>query len=148
RSSSSEVCVGSRLCLLALLCSVVSFKLHGYNSPMSSTPAPPSSSPFDIFDPSVAWETRLAFIVDTMREMSEQTDPQTTVRAYGRRMRQIMPSDASVSLSRRDLASPRYRITRSSKWDGTLNPWEHRDQLPVFDRGLLGRLIYGDEPII
>jgi sigma-B regulation protein RsbU (phosphoserine phosphatase) len=111
---------------------------------MADTPTPPI---LNFFEPG-NWEIRLKFIVETMREMSQQTDPQTTVRAYGRRMRQILPSDASVSLSRRDLAAPKYRITRSSKWDGTLDPWKNRDRLPVFDRGLLGKLIYGDEPVI
>ena len=47
---------------------------------MSSTPAPSQTQPFNFFDPATDWQTRLAFIVDTMREMSEQTDPQTTVR--------------------------------------------------------------------
>src|SRR5215831_12927061 len=62
------------------------------------------------------WEERLALIVDTMREMSRQTDPQAMVRAYRARVRQIMPADRSLSLSRRDLTAPLYRITRSSTW--------------------------------
>ena len=94
------------------------------------------------------WEKRLSFVVATMREISRQTDPQAMVQAYGRRMRLVMPSDRSLSLSRRDLPCPQFRITRSSVWDGTLNPWRQRDQLPVFDGGLLAELIYGDLPSI
>jgi sigma-B regulation protein RsbU (phosphoserine phosphatase) len=94
------------------------------------------------------WEKRLAFVVETMREMSRQTDPQAMVRAYSARMRQVIPSDKNVALSRRDLPAPKYRITRSSSWDKAVNPWQQRDQLPIFDRGLLGELIYGNEPVI
>jgi sigma-B regulation protein RsbU (phosphoserine phosphatase) len=94
------------------------------------------------------WQDRLAHIVTTMREMSRQTDPQAMVRAYGQRMRELMPTDRMVSLSRRDLESPQYRITRSSLWKDELNPWKDVSKLPLFDRGLLGELLYGDEPRI
>ncbi|MDB5303192.1 MAG: hypothetical protein JWM97_741 [Phycisphaerales bacterium] len=93
-------------------------------------------------------DQRLAFILDTMREMSELTDPQMMVRRYGARMRQLVPSDRSLSLSRRDLHTPYFRITRSSSWEGELNPWRHRDQLPVLEGGLLAGCIYGDEPVV
>ncbi len=94
------------------------------------------------------WRERLAFIVETMRDMSRQTDPQAMVRAYATRMRQVMPTDRTVSLSRRDLEPPRYRITRSSLWKEEINPWRDKDRLPVLSGGLLGELIYGDEPRI
>src|SRR5437660_8704744 len=92
------------------------------------------------------WQERLAFIVETMRDMSRQTDPQAMVRAYGTRMRQLMQTDRTVSLSRRDLPPPKYRITRSSLWKEEVNPWQNKDRLPVLEGGLLGELIYGDEP--
>ncbi len=94
------------------------------------------------------WRERLAFIVETMRDMSRQTDPQAMVRAYATRMRQVMPTDRTVSLSRRDLEPPSYRITRSSLWKEEINPWRDKDRLPVLSGGLLGELIYGDEPRI
>jgi sigma-B regulation protein RsbU (phosphoserine phosphatase) len=94
------------------------------------------------------WRERLAFIVETMRDMSRQTDPQAMVRAYATRMRQVMPTDRTVSLSRRDFEPPRYRITRSSLWKEEINPWQDKDRLPVLSGGLLGELIYGDEPRI
>jgi phosphoserine phosphatase RsbU/P len=94
------------------------------------------------------WQTRLAFIVETMRDMSRQTDPQAMVRAYATRMRQVMPTDRTVSLSRRDLPPSKYRITRSSLWKDDINPWKDKDRLPVLEGGLLGELIYGDEPRI
>src|SRR5580692_7567644 len=83
-----------------------------------------------------------------MRELSRQTDPQLMVQTYSQRVRMVLPTDAFLALSRRGLEAPRYRITRSSLWDEPINPWKQPDRLPIFDRGLLGRLIYGDEPVI
>ncbi|MFI5461502.1 MAG: PP2C family protein-serine/threonine phosphatase [Isosphaerales bacterium] len=92
------------------------------------------------------WRSRLASIVDAMREMSLQTEPAEMVRAYGARVRELMPAARWISLSRRGLVSPRYRITRSSTWTETIDPWKQRDRLPLLEGGLLGALIYGDEP--
>src|SRR5215213_3066251 len=91
-------------------------------------------------------EERLAFVTDTMREMSEQTEPQAMVRAYSQRIRRLWPSDGYVSLSRRDLAAPRFRVTRSSVWERAgrvLNPWSQKNQIPILEGGLLAELIYG-----
>jgi sigma-B regulation protein RsbU (phosphoserine phosphatase) len=101
--------------------------------------------------PRLHWQKRLDYVVETMREMSTQTDPQTMVQAYGKRIRKILPSDTYVSLSRRDLPHPQYRITRATLWDKSdraVNPWEKRDQLPVFDHGLFGDLIYAERPTL
>lgn len=94
------------------------------------------------------WRERLDHIVEMMREMSRQTDPQAMVRAYRQRVTQLMPVDRSISLSRRDLDPPRFRVTRSSTWPDDVNPWREQHRLPVLDGGLLGELIYGDAPRI
>ncbi|WP_165229535.1 PP2C family protein-serine/threonine phosphatase [Aquisphaera insulae] len=94
------------------------------------------------------WQTRLAAITEMMREMSLQEDPQDMVRDYGSRIRAMLPSDAWISISRRGLESPKYRITRSSNWSEVVNPWKEKDRLPVLEGGLLGDLIYGNEPRI
>lgn len=96
----------------------------------------------------IPWQQRLAHIVDTMRRMSEFTDPQEMVNFYGERMEQYFRYDGFVSLSRRGLEPPYYRITRSGRWNEELDPWKNRDKLPVLSGGLLGELIYGDEPRI
>ncbi len=101
-------------------------------------PAPGSSSQ--------SWQARMDYVVDTMREISRQTDPQQMVEVYGKRVRQIMHADGFVSLSRRHLERPYYRITRSHVWGSERNPWKQRDDLPVFSRGILGELIWGDLP--
>ncbi len=94
------------------------------------------------------WQKRLALIVEMMRDMSVQTDPQEMVRTYAERVRHLLPSDRAISLSRRGLNAPKYRITRSSTWEEKINPWKERDRLPLLEGGLLAELIYGNEPTI
>jgi sigma-B regulation protein RsbU (phosphoserine phosphatase) len=94
------------------------------------------------------WRDRLAFVVETMKEVSRQVDPQQMVQVYSRRMRQVIPSDANLSLSRRGLKSGQVRITRSSRFTESVNPWKHGDRLPLIEGGLLARLIYGDELVV
>jgi phosphoserine phosphatase RsbU/P len=92
------------------------------------------------------WQKKLSIIVETMRDMSRQTDPQEMVRAYGERIQQFLPIDRRLSLSRRGLSYPYYRITRSTTWTENVNPWQNKDRLPLLQGGLLAKLIYGDEP--
>jgi len=94
------------------------------------------------------WRERLQAVVETMREMSTHTDPQEMVRAYGARMRQLYRNDGFLSLSRRGLKAPYYRITRHARWAGKINPWTEKERLPLLQGGLLGELIYGDQPRI
>jgi sigma-B regulation protein RsbU (phosphoserine phosphatase) len=91
---------------------------------------------------------QLAYIVETMREMSLQTDPQKMVQAYGARVRTLMATDRFISLSRRDLSPPRVLVTRNSQSTENINPWSQREQLKTLDGGILAELIWGDEPRI
>ena len=92
------------------------------------------------------WQERLAFIDRMMRDMSLEEDPQTMVRSYGSRVRKLMPAGRWISLSRRGLESPRYRITRSSTWTEEIDPWKDKSRLPLFEGGLLSELLYANEP--
>jgi sigma-B regulation protein RsbU (phosphoserine phosphatase) len=94
------------------------------------------------------WQERLAQVVELMQDMSRQTDPQEMVRSYGERVRLLLPSDRRISLSRRGLTAPKYRITRSTTWSANINPWKEKDRLPLLEGGLIAKLIYGDEPKI
>jgi sigma-B regulation protein RsbU (phosphoserine phosphatase) len=87
-------------------------------------------------------------IEDLMRDMSQHTDPQAMVRAYGERMRQLLPLGRRLSLSRRGLTYPHYRITRSTTWADEVNPWKEKDRLPLLAGGLLAELIYGDKTVV
>jgi len=95
-----------------------------------------------------SFQEKLDFVVEMMRDLSRQTDPQVMVGEYGKRMRQVVPSDANFSLSRRDLEAPYFRITRSSRWEAGVNPWKHPERLPVFKGGVIARIIYGDLPVV
>ena len=77
-----------------------------------------------------------------MREMSTHSDPQLMVQSYASRVRQLLPNNTFIALSRRGLPSPKYRITRSSKWNNSINPWKEPEKLPVLEGGLLGELLY------
>lgn len=94
------------------------------------------------------WETRLRHVVDTLREMSLYTDPQEVVRIYQEGVGQKMGWDHMVSLTRRGVEPPKYIVARSSRWRRQPNPWEERDQLPVFEGGDLGAFLYEGEPRI
>src|SRR3989440_8371945 len=102
----------------------------------------------DLLSAHGSWQERLDFVVEMMRALSRQTDPQKMVDNYGQRMRKIILPDAHMSLSRRELEPPYFRITRSSRWEGGINPWKNKDRLPVFDGGVLSRIIYADQPVI
>jgi sigma-B regulation protein RsbU (phosphoserine phosphatase) len=113
--------------------------------------APPGASArrpsfHSLFD--APWQQRMDFIVNTMRELSRQTDPQLMVQTYNKRMRELLPSDGWMSLSRRGLQRPSYRITRSHLWGSMHDPWQSKVPQVVFDRGLLSELIYKEEPSI
>ncbi|HEX6986095.1 MAG TPA: PP2C family protein-serine/threonine phosphatase, partial [Planctomycetaceae bacterium] len=75
-------------------------------------------------------------------------DPQEMVRAYARRMQVLFPVDRRISLSRRGLSYPSYRVTRFSEWPEDINPWRERHRLPLHEGGLFADLIYGDEPVL
>ncbi len=92
------------------------------------------------------WRTRLSLIVDTMREMSAQTDPQEMVAHYGVRMQKLLPRERMLALSRRGLGPPQYRITRYSGWKDPVNPWKQQSELPLLEDGILGELLYSGQP--
>ena len=96
------------------------------------------------------WRDELKFIVEFMRDLSRQTDPQIAANLYGKRLREggFLHSDGYLAVSRRDLKHPAYRITRSSTWKEDINPWTDKHRLPTFTTGLLSELVYSNEPAI
>lgn len=94
------------------------------------------------------WQGRLAAIVDLMRDMSRQSDPQEMVRTYASRVRQLQPNDGIISVSRRNLEAPWYKVSRASAWEHQPDPWREGHKLPHYNTGLLGELLYRDTPEI
>jgi sigma-B regulation protein RsbU (phosphoserine phosphatase) len=100
------------------------------------------------YDRSAGWQERVAFAVQTMRDISRQSDPEQMVWMYVSRVSQMLPNDRLMTLTRRNLKAPLYRITRSSTWTDPVNPWKQLNSLPQFAGGVLGDLLYGDEPAV
>jgi len=94
------------------------------------------------------WQQRLSQIDALMRDMSTQSDPQLMVKQYGQRMRSLYRNDGIVSLSKRGLETPKFRITRFSGWSEDIDPWKQPHKLPVLDRGILGELLYTGKPLL
>jgi len=94
------------------------------------------------------WQDRLNYVVAMMREMSQEQDPQKMVQAYATRVRKLLPGDRWLAISRRGLEPPNYRITRSTMFKQSINPWKEAHKLPVYDRGLLQELLYAGKPQI
>jgi sigma-B regulation protein RsbU (phosphoserine phosphatase) len=87
---------------------------------------------------------RLAAVVEMMKEVSLQSDPQELVATYGKRMAEFLGSDDFLSVSRRGLSYPHFRVTRSRKLGYQFDPWKQKDKLPLLSGGLLADLIYSD----
>jgi HD-GYP domain-containing protein (c-di-GMP phosphodiesterase class II) len=85
-------------------------------------------------------------VMAALRSVSAQHDPQAMLTEYRAATRGFLNIDRSVSLSRRDLPAPQYRITRSGIWPEPVNPWTERGRLPVLEGGLLGELLYAAQP--
>ena len=92
------------------------------------------------------WRARLAVSVDLMRELSRHSDPQEMYQVFSRRMDDLFPVTRRLSLSRRGLRNPAYRVTRFNLWKEPVNPWKETHRLPVHSGGLLAELLYADEP--
>ncbi len=101
----------------------------------------------DFFDTeSRNWRARLAVSVEVMRELSRYSDPQEMHAVFSRRMAQLFPVSRQLSISRRGLRFPQYRVTRCNLWTDPVNPWKEPHRLPVHEGGLLPDLLYGDQP--
>ena len=92
------------------------------------------------------WRARLAASVEVMRELSRYSDPQQMYAVFARRMAQLFPVSRQLTVSRRGLHFPQYRVTRFNLWTEPANPWKEPHLLPVHEGGLLAGLVYHDQP--
>ncbi|MFO0830422.1 MAG: PP2C family protein-serine/threonine phosphatase [Phycisphaerales bacterium] len=97
---------------------------------------------------SLPWRDRVRHIVDTMRDVSRQTDPQEMVRAYAARMRGTIAPGHILGLSRRGVRAPVVRLTRSSLWKQQPDPWRTPHALPTVQGGVLAEWLYSGEPVL
>jgi sigma-B regulation protein RsbU (phosphoserine phosphatase) len=89
---------------------------------------------------------RLAASVELMRDLSRSADPQEMYQLFARRMDDLFPVGRRLTVSRRGLRPPEYRVTRCSLWKDPVNPWKDGHRLPVHAGGVLAELLYADEP--
>jgi sigma-B regulation protein RsbU (phosphoserine phosphatase) len=82
------------------------------------------------------------------RELSVQDDPERLIQVFSQHADLILRTDGMLTVTRKDLGRPWYRITRSSRWIEPINPWTELPRLPLFDQGLLGDLLYGGQPLL
>lgn len=93
-----------------------------------------------------AVSARLEGVIDLVREISVHTDPNEMVLAYGLRVRRLAGTDGFISVSRRNMHPPTFRVTRTSQWEHTPDPWREVDRQPVYSGGVVARWLYGDRP--
>jgi phosphoserine phosphatase RsbU/P len=94
------------------------------------------------------WRAKLAISVDVMRELSRFSDPDEMYHAFARRMNQLYPTTRQISITRRGLDDPAFRVLRFSEWKDPVNPYKELHRLPVSQGGLFAELIENDEPCI
>lgn len=94
-------------------------------------------------------EHRLREVVEMLRETSRAgDDPQASVAAYAKRVRRWTDSDRVISISRRGLEKPHVRVTRSTTWKESIDPWKNFDRLPLFSSGFLSEVIHAGDPLV
>lgn len=92
------------------------------------------------------WEERLAKVVDIVRELSSIEDPRKLVSTFGEHIGKLLPRDRFMTLSRRGVEPPKFLVTRYSGWENAADPWSERHKLPLLEGGILGELIFCNEP--
>lgn len=94
------------------------------------------------------WRKNLDLVIQMVREMSSETEPQAMVRAYSKNINLLRRHQWTMAISRRGFKHPQYRVTRSPKTLKEVNPWKQPHLLPEFEGGLLADLVYANEAVI
>jgi len=99
-------------------------------------------------------DPRIGALTKVLREVSSVKDPAAMLKAFGPWIGQRFPRDAFVSVSIRDLPKGKYKITRSitneqkvlPQPSPTGNPWRDWDRLPIYEGGVIGKILATGEP--
>ncbi len=101
-------------------------------------------------------DSRIRQLLAMCRALSTATTPLEALGAFARWYWPLRPIDHTLSLSTRDLPEGQYRITRDIRVSEILagrqelapmEPWRHREAIPVSSGGILGRWIAGRGPV-
>ena len=78
----------------------------------------------DLFDStSRNARARLAVSVELMRELSRYADPDELYRVFSTRLNQLYPTSRQLTVSRRGLDRPQFRVQRFNLWKDAVNPY-------------------------
>lgn len=91
---------------------------------------------------------RLAVSVELMREFSRYADPDELYQVFAKRMAQFYPTDRQITVSRRGLDRPDFRVQRFNLWTNAVNPYRESSKLPIHSGGLIAEMLYDDQPIV
>lgn len=88
---------------------------------------------------------RVRQAIDAVRALSTIADPNDAYRSFRATTKHFFQSDRTISLSRRNLERPQFRITRDGSSSGGLDPWAKTNDIPVLSGGLLAELVWAGE---
>src|SRR5579871_1282223 len=91
---------------------------------------------------------RLERLDALVKELSVQEDPEHLIRVFDRQADMVFQRDGLVTLTRRDVEPPSYRITRSWRWKQDEAFAVDGPRLPLSSGGLLGQLLYAGKPAV
>jgi sigma-B regulation protein RsbU (phosphoserine phosphatase) len=92
---------------------------------------------------------RLERLDALVKELSVQEDPEQLIRVFDRQADMVVRRDGLVTLTRRELEPPWYRITRSWRWrEQNFFPIDGQQGPPPVSGGLLGQLLYAGKPVL
>src|SRR5688500_16887383 len=93
-------------------------------------------------------ELLLTQVLDAAREMSRHDDPNHVMRLALSHGRRVIRFDRSLAATRRELAPPRIRITRSDAPGTAFHDPAGKQEFPLLEGGLLSDLLYGGQPAL
>src|SRR5438093_4231595 len=91
---------------------------------------------------------RLQRLDALVKELSVQEDPEQLIRVFDRQADMVFRRDGLVTLTRRELEAPWYRVTRSWRWKEDVYFPTDGHRLPLASGGLLGQLLYAGKPAV
>lgn len=94
-------------------------------------------------------DSELEELLRVLQRASQAKEPQDIQDTFSGVMQRLVGSEAYMSLSVRDLPAGKFRVTRAMLQNEQVyrpNPWRDRDTLPIFEGGLIGRVIETPTP--